>query len=301
VEVKKVAKPDPDAKRLLLVAELDLSALPIVGADGLVDVPEEERRACERAIEVTANTASVLTLTRRRLATPWPPLALKVESAEERAYLAAAKGFRYGVRHSNRALSPIEQTIAPELMAGLTDRQEGLGAVAEFLAQAHPLGSYREAMRFFEMAFALPTHQIERKLSQFLCSSDRLGYTRAEVAGWLTFRDGAVHGDRRKAKTIIWESDVAQFFDRIEQAVLDVLYNKTDWHNSSSTRRLLWRPTSGTTGLTGLFASQGKGVEIGAQFFDGFGCYPHDLSASLTRPPEDWWCEFPNDLSDGPT
>jgi hypothetical protein len=180
------------------------------------------------------------------------------------------------------------------LLQGLGDRLDGLQALATLLSQTHPLGRYREAVRFFEMAFARPITALDKKLAQFL-TSGRLGYTRQEVVRWIEPRHGSVHGDRTPAPQLVWDADVAQFMDRIEQAVYDALFNKKDWRNPSHARRDLWRPVSGTADPNnGVFVTQGHGGVMSVQLLDGFGAYPHDLSANLMSRPPDWWCHFPD-------
>ncbi len=280
----------------LLTAEIDLASLPTIAPDGLLDIPDQERRLCEQAIETTANLMAVLTRSPRRLASPWPPVALLPESAEEWERLEEARAFRYSTPSSANAV-PLTPKLEPKLMVGLTDRLGGVQAVATFIAQVQPLSRYREAVRFFEMAFARPVSAIEKKLSQFLASG-RFGYTRDEVAEWLSHRHGSVHGDGRPSEDLVWDADVARFMDRIEQALYDVLLNKAGWHSPSQNRRDLWRPLAGTLdNQGGIFGTQSTGMTISFQIFDGFQSYPHDLSANLTKVPEEWWCRFPDDLS----
>jgi hypothetical protein len=151
----------------------------------------------------------------------------------------------------------------------------------------HALAQYREAARFFEMAFGMSTSQIEKKLSQFL-GTGAMGYRRDEVASWLLHRHGAMHGDRRKTSAFTWDSDVRPFMDRIEQALLDVLFNKAEWATPSHVRRTTWVPHYGTSSPSGdVFATQGIGGTLSFQILDAWGAYPQDPS-SLDSPPEEW-------------
>jgi hypothetical protein len=242
----------------------------------------------------------VLERCQRRLATPWPPVALLPESENDRNRLSSARGIRYSVRSKVSAHAVIKPDAA--LLEGLVDRLDGVQALATLLSQPHPHGRYREALRFFEIAFARPITALNKKLAQFLVSG-RLGYARQEVARWIEPRHGSVHGDRTLAPQIVWDADVAHFMDRIEQAVYDALFNKKDWRNPSHGRRELWRPVFGTNDPNdGLFMTQAHGGVVSVQLFDGFGAYPHDLSANLNSVPADWWCRFPDlerPLADG--
>jgi hypothetical protein len=292
-----VSEPEHAKRGRVLIAEIGLSSVPKPGADGLIDIPDVERRLCEHAIEAAANLVSVLTRTQRRLSTPWPPIALLVENEDEKRQLEDAQAFRYRTVSSKNALPP---TLKPEpkLMAGLVDRLDGVQAVATFNSQAQPLGQYREAIRFFEMAFARPISAIDKKLAQFL-SSGKFGYTRDEVTEWVSHRHGATHADGKVSHDLVWDADVAQFMDRIEQALYDVLLNKEDWHSPSQTRRDLWRPLAGTLDKDGgIFVTEKTGgIRLMFQIFDGFSSYPHDMSANLNNLPAEWWCKYPHDLS----
>lgn len=187
------------------------------------------------------------------------------------------------------AATPIAMT--DDLLRALTDRFDGVASLADFFSTNHALGRYREGARFLEMAFARPVSQLEKKLSQFLASGP-LGYTRDEVSSWLLHRHGAVHGDQKKAAEFTWESDVRPFIDRIEQALLDILFNKADWRCSSQARRQMWNATFGTPALGGaIFGTQGDSGRITFQMLDAWGTFPLDLS-SIDSPPADWWCKI---------
>jgi len=279
--------PDP----LLVIAEIVLPIFPTIDTDGLIEIPDDSRRACEHAIETAVNLWAVFGRCRRRLASPWPPVALVAETEEERQKLAHARAFRYR-SHTYPDATPMVEKPESALLSGLTDRLEGVQAMATFIGQTEPLARYREAIRFFEIAFALPVSQVEKKLAQFL-GSGKFGYTRNEVGAWLGHRDGSMHGDGLHTRTLVWDADVARFASRIEQAMYDVLFNKADWHSPSKQRRDVWRATAGTTNAgAGVFTTQGKGATLRMQLFDGFHAYPHDLSASLNQLGPDWWCKF---------
>jgi hypothetical protein len=278
-----------NAKRLLVTSGVLLSAFPVIDNERLIDPPPDERRGCEHGIEIAANTIAVLSRSSCRISSAWPPVAFVPESDEERAYLAGAQGIRYQHQSVIGAASPIPMTS--ELLRGLTDRFDGVASLADFFATDHALAGYREAARFLEMAFALPTSQMEKKLAVFLTSGP-FGYTRAEVASWLLHRHGAMHGDQRKTSSFTWDSDVRPFIDRIEQALLDVLFNKAEWSSSTQVRRAAWTPLYGTQSETGaVFATQAERGTMSLQMLDAWGTFPLDLS-SLDPPPPNWWCKI---------
>jgi hypothetical protein len=168
---------------------------------------------------------------------------------------------------------------------------DGLASLANYYSTGNALGRYREATRFFELAFAMPVTQMEKKLAQFL-SSGPFGYTRKEVASWLLHRHGAIHGDSKKATALTWELDVRLYIYRIEQALLDILFNKTNWHDRSRARRAIWAPVFGTpSNTTDIFATAGAGGTLEFQMLDGWGAFPLAMS-SIESPPQAWWCKI---------
>ena len=283
------APPIEEATRLLLQSETALAAFPPIDGEGLVEIPNGDRRACEHGIETAANIIATFTRSGRRITTAWPPVAFLAERDYDKSFLASARGIRYTHRSDATTEAPIKMT--PEILNNLRDRLDGIASIADFFSTNHPLGKYREAVRFFEMAFALPASDLEKKLSQFL-SSGPLGYRRREVSAWISYRDGAIHADRKKATELTWESDVRSFIGRIEQALLDILFNKADWRNASKKRRDSCTPTFGTMGTDGsLMVTQGTSGTIGYQLLDAWGSFPLDLS-SLDSPPVEWWCKI---------
>jgi len=281
--------PPPDGQfRMFVKAQVKLDALPAIDSDRLITLPPSDIKECERAIEEAASTIAVMVRASRSISCPMPPVALLPESDIEREYLAGADGIRNPTRAFNRPWQQIP--LSKAILEGLADRLDGVRLVADFLAQSHPLGSYREALRFLELAFALPVTKLERKLAQFL-SRTNAGYTRAEVASWLSFRHPATHGDRTVMQPLALESDVRPLVARMEQAIYDVLLNKAQWRSPSQVRRALWTPDAVTTSpYGGLLIRQGSTPVLEAQLLDGFGAYPMDFSAALTPPPAEWWC-----------
>lgn len=108
-----------------------------------------------------------------------------------------------------------------------------------------------------------------------------------------------MHADGKASHELVWDADVAHFMDRMEQALYDVLLNKKHWHDPSQDRRDLWHPLAGTSdNKGGIFVTEkAGGIRLAFQLFDGFRSYPHDMSADINKPPEEWWCKFPQDIS----
>ncbi len=130
------------------------------------------------------------------------------------------------------------------LVGGVMDRLSGVALMSLALSHSNALGKYISLCRLFEDAFAFPARHLGKKITQLIVANAvDLRYTRNEVEQWLSFRDGAAHADLAKATEYVVESDVLKFVPRMQQAAFDVLLNKEIWHNKSSSRRDLCRPS----------------------------------------------------------
>ncbi len=281
----------PEAGRsagLLVTAETCLNELPPRTANGCVSVPVEERRRLEAVIETTAATIAVSARCYHSISSACPSVAFVTENDDDRTYLDGSAGLDAGPKMRPGLSYEIE--MSSQMIKELTDREEGIALLAEAFAHDRALGRYRELMRFFELAFALASIDLPKKLSQFL-SGLPFGFTRGEVTSWCSVRHGAIHGDLKITPNLILEADVRPIVRRMEQAAMDVLFNKRTWHDKSRERRLLWAPIGGDTSPDGdMVILQGAAPTLTCQLFDAFYAYPLDLNANLTSVPQEWWC-----------
>jgi hypothetical protein len=250
-------------------------------------VSEEIRRECEQAIEFFANITSVAHGVSRSISSPDPIIALSEITKSAQSLLQNCKGIA-GEYHA--ALSG-DITFNPEdkkLLKALVDRLEGVAILAEAHSTTHGLSRFREYIRFFELAFALPMTDLRKKLTKFL-EAGAGGYSKLEIDKWVDLRHPSAHADRRRTKTIAFERDVITFVDRMAQAAYDVLFNKVSWHSSNIERRKLHTPDVYTTdgGLTPVI-TRGRAARINVRMIDCFGSYPMYL-ATLNKRPKDYW------------
>ena len=218
-------------------------------------------------------------------------MALIPENDAERVELEKTRGIRSQPSAIPNPRFHIE--VNEMLMQGLRDRLDGLALLAEAysFSDDHPSGRFREYVRLFELAFAMPATQMGKKLTQFL-QEGGYGYERREIEEWLVLRNPSSHADGRKTPHFALWADFLPVIDRMEQAAIDVLFNKTDWHNSSRTRRQLLHPKAATTSKGGnLGIMRGQTVDLRFRLMDTYGAFPHDSTAILEKPPENWWAK----------
>lgn len=171
-------KGQPD-KRCLVVATITLESCPDVSDNGILSVPEVPRRKCEWSIESIANMLAVLARTGRNIASATPCIAFSEFTYEDKRTLDRAKAMRQPYIVRCAANEPLELRTST-LPSSVVDRFSGLALLAEAMSNKHVVGRFRELLRFFELAFARPISQTEKKLAQFLKGAE-LGYTREEV------------------------------------------------------------------------------------------------------------------------
>jgi hypothetical protein len=173
-------------------------------------------------------------------------------------------------------------------LTALADRTEGVTLLAESIAQEHQTGKFHEYVRLFERAFNRSGEGLVQPLLGFL-SSSRFGYTEVEVRRWLReLRNPATHGDR--GRPMVFESGILPVVWRMEQAAYDVVFNKAEWHNPSTGRRDIWRPTSGTSSSSGsMLSTQGVQDTFRIQMLDEFAAFPKALIGGFETLPDNWW------------
>lgn len=282
------APPAEGKLRVIVTAEISIPP-PEVDEEGFLALPEQARRQCETALEEVANIIAVFGRCRRSISSASPCAALIVDDASERVFLDKTRGF-----HAKRSMLTghhYQIPVSDDMVARLKDRLDGVALLAEAYSHTKEAGRFHEFVRFFEAAFALPFSQLDKKLAQFLNSA--YGYTRSEINGWVRMRDPMTHADGKKADRIMVDADVRRVTHRMEQAALDVLFNKETWRDRSRSRRTLWRPIAATTSPEGgLILREGSTPSLTFQLFDEFGVFPLDLHAVLVKPPDSWWYRF---------
>jgi hypothetical protein len=171
-------------------------------------------------------------------------------------------------------------------LSALADRTDGVALLVEALAQEHAIGKFRDFVRLFERAFALPPRKLTSPLTSFLYS--QFGYTRDEIAVWLEqYRDAVTHADTRTK--FLLETDVRPVIDRMEQAATDVLFNKLAWRDGGWKRRQLWTPPRGTTNRAGrIFVTlTDQDASLRAEPLDEYGAF--SLTGKIPGSFENWW------------
>jgi hypothetical protein len=277
---------EDDRTRMLVSASQVLVYRPKV-SDNEVIVPDRQRAAAESAIEVAADLIAVSQGRRRKVSSPWPPAVFEATGGAGRSWLEERSGIKHD-RLKRRLLISETIDLDESGLNALQDRLDGVKLLNEVLAQDHATGRFRDLIRLFERAFKLKPRELTDPVAAFLDRS--LGYTPDEVREWFeTYRDSVTHADQRNDFSV--EKDVRPAVDRMQQAGLDVLFNKEHWRDDTTDRRSVWTPRAGTDGPDGMiFVVQGESPPaMVGELMDEFGCFPLNLRAVIAPTPEEWW------------
>jgi hypothetical protein len=82
----------------------------------------------------------------------------------------------------------------------------------------------------------------------------------------------------------------------MEQAALDILFNKATWGDKSIDRRAIWHPEACTTSENGkIVVKQGSRLSLLFRTYDEFGIYPRILNAKINKIEESWYFKINED------
>ena len=283
------AHPLIDPNSIAVVADIDLLQRPDITAEGLILVPDGERRQLERSIERFADLLAVARRAKRQIVSAVPEAALRDLSEEDRGWLESISGF--AITGVNRINVDSSIPFASLPIAALTDRYDGVTLLAEALSSDHETGRFRELCRLLERAFACGPFELIDPLALFLRHFAEFDYQRDEIDYWLRIlRHLATHADRREQFAIA--ADVVPVLGRLLQAAYDVLLNKANWRSHDANRRDIWTPFNGVLRDNGAIQLETHTGYVYSEFLDAFGVYPYGRDFHIAVP-DDWYAVFP--------
>lgn len=266
-----------------------MSELPPIDSENRIVVPVELRERSESAIQSAIDLIATFQGCSRSVLSPTPSIAFEITVPEERDYLESTIGIKTMERQDSGVRGPIP--LDSKLLSALGDRLAGVALLAEAYSGGEA-GKYREFVRMFELAFRRPFTQLEKILNKFL-SPTPFRYTRKEIRGWIVLRHPLSHADLKKTQGIAVTSDVRRHILRMEQAALDVLFNKKVWSNTSVERRSLYSPDACTTSESGnAVVKQGTNLNFSFRIYDEFGIFPKMLTAELSNIEDSCYCKL---------
>ena len=283
----------PSQGTLLAIASIKLKEKPKLDKDKAIEIPDVSRKLLEERIEDVANIISVSEHCKRNISSIHPYILFKPENSTEREWLDTTSGIKYGPIFLPDIYFSLQEDFIKNNF--LSDRLDGIALLAEAQSCSHLTGKLHELMRFFERAFTVSSTSLIKPLSDFLEKS-KINIKKEDVEKWITdLRHPATHADRREH--FVLEADVRPYIHQIEHAAIDVLFNKTNWRDSTIERRDAFVPKAGTGRNNIRFVKQHSvGITFAALMLDQFSAYNFNIGAAMTNVPEElWFKEFKNE------
>jgi hypothetical protein len=279
--------PNDDYQHFLFIASRPLSKPADLDDANRILIPIEAREQCEFAIEQTANIIAVFHGCERVIFSPNPCLALEWETQAEQTYLDATLGIL-----ANEVVFMAPRSDIPfdaALVQSLGDRLDGVTLLADAFA-GDEMGRYREFVRFFELAFKEAFVDLRKRLTKFFQPTP-FEYSRAEIDEWADLRHPSMHADMKQAQYVATATNVQRLLSRMEQAAIDVLFNKADWHSESLERRSIWIPNAFSRGggKEPVVRQNSTNVSMMIRKFDAFDVYPVLLECKVSPIQDSWF------------
>lgn len=273
-------------RRLLIKAEVSLVKYPEVDFANRLIIPSEERVLCESAIEDVANLISLLGKCSRTICSPSLCVALVPDSETEITFLEKSEGIL--VRPYNHQTHHYQLGSSLKTLFSFSDRMDGVALLSETYSTGDQSARYQNFMRLYELAFASSFPELAKKLIRFL--PPFYGYESKEVNHWVDLRTAVSYADQRKYHRISLDANFRKNLLRMEQAAIDILFNKLRWNDPSPNRRNNWTPPVITYSPRSEFVVEGdtSTMKVMIQHYDDFGVFPKDEGV-VYEPDEAGW------------
>ena len=275
-------------QRLLIKAVIKLPKYPDLDTENRMMIPHKERRLCENGIEDVANLISLLGKCSRNIYSPASCVAIVPENRSEMEFLSRSKGIL--VQSYNFISHHYQIDSSLSVLFSLSDRMAGVALLSEAFSSSDVALKFRNFTRLFEIAFSTAMPELAKKLYKFLLPG-RYGYELKEINQWMQMRSVVSYADQRKEQGITLDSNFRYNLSRLEQAALDVIFNKFSWRDSSTNRRELWEPPviSATPDKPFAVGENFDDMKVKIQFFDDFGIFPKDVNVNYDGQNEGWY------------
>lgn len=275
-----------DGMMIFFSAEIDLKYKPKMSSEE-VYFPDEIVTMLNRAFRYYANLISVSEVCRVDISSPSPSMGFIPISREEKDFLDKAKKLHDELFARAVFGGNFLDAVAKDQ---LLDRAEGLSFVAAANSLTDNVAKLHEFVRLFERAFSVPSNELVKLLFIFLSQNKLFDYTEDEIKSWIIEkRDAATHADRRNS--FVFSIDLIGDIDRINQAAYDVLFNKTVWHDKSTTRRNLlnFKMIHNKDHFTIIKGKEEEDIRFNGTIFFRPDVTDIDFYSNPQKLPKNWW------------
>ena len=279
---------------VFIAAEMEIKNSSLKDEEIIFKIPLNELSQLEHSIETLVDIISFAQGLKRTISSPSPSVYLKPISESEINYLRSIKEFDF--QQKKRIESNIKIDFDLDMCLNLDDRTDGIKIISEANSTNHLSGKFHEYIRFLELAFNKTNRALIEPTSKFLFNNSRMGYSKEEIKKWIYIRHKSVHANKKRG--FYTEGDIRPFITRIEQACYEVLFNKSNWNDSSTTCRDFYKiPAVSKNPNNDLIIVRGTEFSITKQVLDESGSYPLNINIHFNNMPIGYWAPNSNELS----
>lgn len=241
-------------------------------------------------LEDVINLISLSQNTGKNISSPRPSIFLESENLNDTVILRKIKKMSFD-KLINLARQNIEHTFDLDFcLKNFNDRLDGVKIYSEANSAKTSSGKFREYIRLFEKGFKSSNSGLIKPLAEFLLSYEKLNYDKSEIENWINMRNKSVHANCKEGFLI--EREIISLIPRLEQAAIDILFNKSNWGDRSINRKNLFEFKRGIKDSNNnIFLPPLSNENLQYIFFDESKTFPVNLKANFDQKmiPINWW------------
>lgn len=239
-------------------------------------------------IEDCTNIISVSKYNGRRITSTNPSMFLEQENNQDLIILKTAKNFLFKDPEL-ATFSPIHKFDLDFCFDNLIDRYDGVKIFSEAISAKTYSDKLREYFRLFEIGFKKSNRALIEPLFKFLAQNTVFNYRKDEISNWINIRHKTVHANHKQGFLI--NRNLYSSFARIEQAAVDILFNKEKWNNADLTRRELYNFKTGVKETGQVYSLPNLDSKFSLIAFDETHTFPMDFVGGYKPEniPNAWW------------
>lgn len=277
-------------KEEYLIFTAELKQINFTTESNTIKISENIINKVNKNLEDVINLISLSKNTGKNISSTKPSVFLESENLTDTAILKKTNKMSFK-KSLNLVSQNIEHTFDLDFcLKNFNDRLDGVKIYSEANSAKTSSGKFREYIRLFEKGFKSSNSGLIKPLTDFLLSYTKLNYERYEVENWLNIRNKSVHANCKDGFLI--DREIISLVPRLEQAAVDILFNKSIWGDRSINRKNLYEFTKGIKDSNNnIFLPPLSNQNLQLMIFDESKTFPVNLEANfdLKMIPENWW------------
>jgi len=200
-----------------------------------------------------------------------PSIFLEHENIEDYRILSQIDRFEFD-KPKLAYFSPKHTFNIDFCLENLKDRFDGVRLITEAITASTFSDKFREYFRLFEIAFKKSNRALAKPMTDFLIQDKRFNYSKQEIEKWINIRHRIVHANHKEGFLI--NRNLLEIMARIEQAAIDILFNKLYWNNGNIERKNIFLFKTGVNENNQVFSLPNLTYDYSMIAFDETHTFP---------------------------